>query len=62
MTVIRWGMCLLAGVLVLPRASFSEECRQDLTQVSQVWVHAMQFNIRYFEPPDIPLKTDTLFS
>ncbi|MCU1333151.1 MAG: hypothetical protein JWM08_2143 [Candidatus Angelobacter sp.] len=62
MTVIGWGMCLLAGVLVLPRASFSEECRQDLTQASQIWVHAIQFNIRYFEPPDIPLKTNTLFA
>jgi hypothetical protein len=48
--------------MLLPRASFAQGCREDLTADAQVWVHAINFDIRYFNPPQIPLKTKTIFS
>ena len=56
------GLCVLAAVMLLPRASFAQECREDLTADAQVWVHAIKFDIRYFDPPEIPLKTNTIFT
>lgn len=50
---------MLAAVLLLPRVGLAQ-CRDDLTADSQVWVHAIRFNIRYFNPPQIPLKTNTV--
>ena len=53
----------LAAVLLLPRVSFAQPgCRDDLTAANEVWVHAIKFNIRYFQPPQIPLKTNNVFS
>ncbi|HEY2496690.1 MAG TPA: hypothetical protein VGK24_06455 [Candidatus Angelobacter sp.] len=56
------GLCVLAAVMLLPRASFAQGCREDLTADAQVWVHAIKFDIRYFNPPQIPLKTKTIFA
>lgn len=56
-----WGFSVLAAVLLLPRVALAQ-CRDDLTVDSQVWVHDIKFNIRYFTPPQIPLKTNTVFS
>jgi hypothetical protein len=55
------GLCVLA-VMLLPRASFAQACREDLTADAQVWVHAIKFDVRYFEPPQIPLKINNVFS
>src|SRR5215471_12737221 len=55
-------LLLLAAVLLQPRLSFAQECRADLTADMQVWVHAINFKIRYFDPPDLPLKTNSIFA
>jgi hypothetical protein len=57
-----FGLCVLAAVMLLPRASFAQGCREDLTADAQVWVHAIKFDIRYFDPLQIPLKTNTIFA
>jgi hypothetical protein len=53
---------MLVAALLLPRASFPQQCREDLTQASQMWVHKIDFNVRYFQPPDLPLKTNTVYA
>jgi len=53
---------VFAAALFMPRASLAQQCRDDLTQASQVWVHQIHYNIRYFQPPDIPLKPNTIYS
>lgn len=54
-------LVFLCGLL-LPSACFSQACRDDLTAESQFWVHAISFNIRYLNAPDIPLKVNSLYS
>jgi hypothetical protein len=56
-----WGICVLAAVL-LPRASFAQECRDDLIEANQMWVHDIVFDIHYFQPPDIVLKKNTIYT
>lgn len=56
------GLGVLAAFTLLPRASFAQECREDLTAEAQVSVHAIKFDIRYFDPPQIPLKTNTILT
>jgi hypothetical protein len=60
--ICSWSICVLAAALLPPRASFAQECRDDLTAADQMWVHDIMLDIRYFQPPDIALKKNTIYT